>query len=308
LDKGILDFLKIKTDSMRILLLSLFMVFCCKAISQNVGIGTENPTEKLDVSGNINLGGNLRVNNTSGQPGQVLMTGSTGNTQWVDMGQFKSFFNPGYLSGSWTVPAGVTKIMVEIWGGGGGGSKGAGGGGGGYLMAILNVTPGESIPYTIGGGGTGGNEAGTTGGNSSVNYGISGLYAMGGEGAQTNGIENNYGKGGTFDISNSHIFNRSYFGINGEGGQVNRLEYMQRSATEFLLVSSGGDGGDSPRVPNTGGKGRPFIKNLTTSTTILNSVSTQGMQPGGGGGAGFDDGGSFGTGASGAFGMILIHY
>ncbi len=30
-------------------------------ISQNVGIGTTEPTEKLDVNGNVNISGNLKT-------------------------------------------------------------------------------------------------------------------------------------------------------------------------------------------------------------------------------------------------------
>jgi hypothetical protein len=81
--------------------------------AQNVGIGTiAPPTEKLDVNGNINMNGNLRVNNTAGQPNQVLMTNNSGNTFWGDMGDYKNIasFNQ---SDSWAVPAGVTKLRIE---------------------------------------------------------------------------------------------------------------------------------------------------------------------------------------------------
>ena len=33
---------------------------------QNVGVGTNNPTEKLQVNGNINLEGNLKINGVAG--------------------------------------------------------------------------------------------------------------------------------------------------------------------------------------------------------------------------------------------------
>jgi hypothetical protein len=71
-------------------------------------------------------------------------------------------------SSTWTVPTGVSSIIVECYGGGGGGSSlnqrqndqigygpGAGGGGGGYAKSvIISVTPGQSFPITIGAGGT----------------------------------------------------------------------------------------------------------------------------------------------------------
>jgi hypothetical protein len=94
-------------------------------------------------------------------------------------------------STTWTCPAGVTQITVEVWGGGGGGGgssmagngyyvgyygnsyqysfgcyngsnafiRGAGGNGGkgGYSQQIISVTPGQSYVVTIGLGGSGGN-------------------------------------------------------------------------------------------------------------------------------------------------------
>lgn len=67
-------------------------------------------------------------------------------------------------NGNFTVPCGVTSIQVECWGGGGGGAgdgtsnttAGCGGGGGGYSLAVISVTPGVVIPYTVGTGGAGG--------------------------------------------------------------------------------------------------------------------------------------------------------
>ena len=81
-------------------------------------------------------------------------------------------------SGTFTVPSGVTQVLVTLIGGGGGGSKGgggslsgAGGGGGGvYYRTPVTVTPGSSIPVTIGSGGAGGTSShidGYAGGTSS---------------------------------------------------------------------------------------------------------------------------------------------
>ncbi len=51
--------------------------------------------------------------------------------------------------GTFTVPAGVTKLEVEVVGGGGGGYSTAGGSGG-YAYKILTVTPGQQINYVVG--------------------------------------------------------------------------------------------------------------------------------------------------------------
>jgi len=77
-------------------------------------------------------------------------------------------------SGTFTVPAGVTHVLVELWGAGGGGgggsnslnfgpgaeyiagSGGDGGGSGGYVRALVTVTPGATYDVVVGAGGAGG--------------------------------------------------------------------------------------------------------------------------------------------------------
>lgn len=60
-----------------------------------------------------------------------------------------------------TVPEGVTRLHVELWGGGGGGGGGAGlycgggGRGGTYARAIIEVNPGETYRLVVGAGGAG---------------------------------------------------------------------------------------------------------------------------------------------------------
>ena len=63
-----------------------------------------------------------------------------------------------YNSGSntsWTVPAGVTHIQVEAWGGGGRGGSTAtrgGGGGGAFASSVLTVAPGDTYYIRVGSG------------------------------------------------------------------------------------------------------------------------------------------------------------
>ena len=67
-------------------------------------------------------------------------------------------------SGNFIVPAGVTTIKVEAWGGGAGGANdvGYGGGGGAYASEIISVSPGDVIPFSIGNGGSSGSDGGNT--------------------------------------------------------------------------------------------------------------------------------------------------
>lgn len=95
-------------------------------------------------------------------------------------------------SGSYTVPTGATRVMVQLVGGGGG-SAGycESGGGGGFAEGIFNIAAGTVVSVTVGGSGaaTTYNNVGGTGGTSSFGSYIS---ASGGTGC--NSI-NNHGGG-----------------------------------------------------------------------------------------------------------------
>jgi hypothetical protein len=82
-------------------------------------------------------------------------------------------------SDTWTAPAGVTSVTVDLWGGGGGG--GTGGGAGAYVHSTVPVTPGNNYVVTIGEGGTGAVAA------SGAGTGGSG-YANGGNGSVGNPV------------------------------------------------------------------------------------------------------------------------
>lgn len=123
--------------------------------------------------------------------------------------QFASFENAYHITragaGTWTAPAGVKCVDIEIVGGGGGGgsnngggSNGGGGGGGGYSRALISVTSGTAYTYAIGAAGTagvGGN--GGAGGNSTITVGATTLTANGGNGGAGDGGAGTGGSGGT---------------------------------------------------------------------------------------------------------------
>ena len=103
-------------------------------------------------------------------------------------------------SGTWRVPAGVTQITVELWGGGGGGAgawsapvsadPGGGGGGGGsgaYVRTTIAIPAGDTLTVRLGDGGQGGRanvrqpaEAGGDGQDTSILRGGTVLAVAGG--------------------------------------------------------------------------------------------------------------------------------
>ncbi len=118
--------------------------------------------------------------------------------------------------GSWTAPAGVTRVQAIVIGAGGGGggpnttgcgNDGGPGGIGGVAVGNVTVTPGTSYTITIGAGGTGGgtNANGTSGGTSSFGALMS---ATGGSGGLANGGSGSpgSGSGGTTRNTNASIF------------------------------------------------------------------------------------------------------
>jgi hypothetical protein len=121
-----------------------------------------------------------------------------------------------------TVPDGVNKIMVEVWGAGGGGSasggfinalgnqataSGAGGGSGAYARYFVDVIPGQTIAIIAGAAGTAGIAStgvtdsinGGDGGASIVSVGSMTVSAAGGKGghaASPPGLTGGAGTGG----------------------------------------------------------------------------------------------------------------
>lgn len=59
------------------------LVFSINAMSQNVGIGTNTPSEKLEVNGNIKISGNINLNGNTGTEGQVLTSQGINPPTWT---------------------------------------------------------------------------------------------------------------------------------------------------------------------------------------------------------------------------------
>jgi len=235
-------------------------------------------------------------------------------------------------SGSWTVPAGVTSLKVETWGGGGGGglaygndlgTAGGGGGGGGYATSTLAVSPGQVYTYTIGAGGAGGTfstlDGGTggtttftgTGGIVNVSGGSGGYLGdnIGSGGSGGSGITYTTqflgGQGGTGYVHGPNSY-ECVEGGSGGGGAGNAANGHDASTTTTCTNDLGGTGGaGSPNsAPYIGGNGHTFTSNNTT-----NRAGGAGSIPGGGGSGGAcRTGSSNANGGAGARGQIVLTY
>jgi len=182
-----------------------------------------------------------------------------------------------------SVPAGVTQVEVELWGGGSGsyaslaGSPSGGGAGGGYARKLITgLVPGQVIPITVGAGGAGGTTNGSAAGAGSPSS--FGQYV-----SASGGALNVYGS-----ISQpSNGATPPGVGINGD---VN----LTGSAGQAGAGTQGGMGGGAPMGGNQ------------NSGTLGNS----GIFPGGGAaGAGTGPTGATAyNGASGAGGLVVVRW
>ena len=268
------------------------------AFPQNVGIGTTAPAEKLDVAGNINIQGNLKVNGDAGQPGQVLRVNNDGTQSWASTAGYK-YRRVFYTTTTWTVPPGIKEIMIEALGSGGGGAKGGGGGGGGYAIGVFKVKPGNVISITLSPAGSGSaTEAGSAsvGGDANASFlseiNISGTGGYGAFSTQP-------GTGGFYSISgDSLILTKGFAGIAGDPTVEN---YSQRSTSEYVTVRKYGNGGGSGFSPYTFSKGTFLSFNTVTQVNLTLNYGgyTSDLGLGGAGGNtpfgtwGFDGGGGF---------------
>jgi hypothetical protein len=118
-------------------------------------------------------------------------------------------------SGTWTKPAGVTKVIVEVQGGGGSGSDGDAtytrfthGGAGGYAKKLIDVSSISSATITVGSGGAGVTSYPSNGGGDSS--WADGTNTVTGGGAGAAGTDNYVGGlGGTASGGDLNIDGRS---------------------------------------------------------------------------------------------------
>lgn len=275
-----------------------------------MGVNNPSPAYTLDVAGDMNTTGALRANGSAGTSGQVLRSNGNGTMAWDDMCQYNNFVTlRSITAATWTVPAGITKILVEVWGAGGGGCVLAGGGAGGYIKAHFTVTPGSVVNYTTGDGGAGALAVTATNGTNSVcTVGSSvTITATGGQGALYLAATNGQGgTGGSFSVTGGFI---NYMGLAGGSGKSQERSFFPYNATTYYESGKGGRGGDAPNHPDSGGAGQSYLYNTTGSVLIFrNGNPSSGLLPGGGGASGVQYSTTTIGGGSGADGVIIVHY
>lgn len=211
-------------------------------------------------------------------------------------------------SGTFVVPAGVTSVQVEAWGGGGAGggvnaaaNRGGGGGAGGSFTrnTSVTVTPGASITVTVGAGGTGSaGAAGGSGGTSTFGSAIP-VSAVGGAGGSlgnnttpyaagaptTTGITLN---GGAGSAGNSSLNNSGA----GGGGAGNSTSGGAASGV------TGGTGGTGTVTGGTGAAG------LTSGSS--DGIDATALAAGGGGARGNSTNSSTRAGGDGFRGQVRV--
>lgn len=221
---------------------------------------------------------------------------------------FRGSYSQSVTNYSWVVPAGVTRVMLEVWGGGGGGNGSGGGGGGGYGMAIVDVQPGTTLEIAVG---WGGRPQTST---SSASPGGSTVIAWL-EGASTKSLTgfgglnagSDPGRGGSYQANGLQA--GTHAGFTGGTGQPGFYRAVRRSTSEWPYVFSSGRGGGVYGMPYTGGSGTSLGQTMSNPVTIFffNDAADGGF-PGGGGGGGGTTANPNGSQVAGGPGMALIRW
>lgn len=216
----------------------------------------------------------------------------------------------------YVVPAGVTSLPVKLWGAQGGNDLGGSGGLGGYLEATINVVPGETLRFYVGGhpgGRTGGFNGGGDGGLSTADgaggggatdvrrapYGLADRLAVAGGG----GGAGSYGGPG----SSGYSYGGHGGGADGEdgwtrgGGGPSDTQQGTAGTGKKGTTSTYGLGGDTPEGDGALGLGGTAHQ-FTGGTPVVSSGGGGGGLYGGGAGgflaAGWGAGGGGGSGGA----------
>ena len=221
-------------------------------------------------------------------------------------------------SSSFSVPAGVTSVTVEAWGGGGGGGRargnpatGGGGAGGSYAKKDVSVVPLQSYTVTVGTGGIGGNGTGTDTqhgryGNPSWFGATNTIFAQGGDRGLSDGNINNYnGLAGTGSVVLC-VGDTVYRGGHGGRGNFNTAS-TNRSGAGGGGAGSTGNGGDAA-TNGVRGTGTSLYGGNGANGVTNGLAGANGVTYGGGGAGGKANSSTDRNGGAGADGLVRITY
>jgi hypothetical protein len=225
------------------------------------GAVTANGTltvSNIVINGTVTGNSKQYLPSQSGQAGKILYSNGT-DAYWGTAPSTDNITSMQVFTGSgtWTKPAGVRFIKVQVVGGGGGGSgHGESGGAGGYSERVIDVQSVTSVSVTIAGevNGTYYSGAGDNGNGSSFGSYCS---ASGGYGANRNN-QHSGGLGGVGSGGNLNIY--------GGGGQSHH-NYSSVGGSSFFggAVAAGHPQGgnfshnhQSHSAPGSGGSGGYF--------------------------------------------------
>jgi hypothetical protein len=266
--------------------------------------GDASGTWAINISGNAANGGVTSVNGATG-----AVSVPVGISQQLFLG-----------SGTFVVPAGVTAVYATVMGGGGGGqgggSSGNGGENGGFSLSqtvlVTGLTPGASIPVTVGAGGAGGagnsinGVNGTTGGTSSFGSYVSVTGGFGGGTGASSTITSSYIKQTQAMTGNGGSSGPSQFEgyVGGGGGGAGWSSGGGGGAASYSLAPAFGAGG----AAFNGSAGFPGI--TATSGAASTAGGAGGSNPGGASGGAAAAGGTNtgGGGGGGGAGAVLLRW
>lgn len=240
-------------------------------------------------------------------------------------------------SGNWTIPAGVTRAFVELWGCGAGGgagttatNSGGGGGAGGYtgVIPLTSLTPGGTIPYALctpGVGGATSGTHGTLGGNTTFGPTNGATWtAYGGGAGGANGVGGGQGRGMPWFVIASVAINnvgahQTRNDLGGQGGAGRNSQGAGFGPGAGACVGGGGGAystGSAFTGATTISAGGPAIfaySPIATQTVAAGGDASSGAVTAGaaggicnGGGGGGANATGFGAGGNGGSGYIRI--
>ena len=145
-----------------------------------LALGAVGPPGLNGAPGTPGRDGLPGANGKDGAPGANGKDGAPGTPGAAGGPNGKQEFQ---ASGTFVIPAGVTRLSADLYGAGGGGSSvgcngGGGGGSGAYTSTILTVQPGQTLTINVGSGGLGG--------------AMQGISATGGNGGDTQVLDANH--------------------------------------------------------------------------------------------------------------------